>query len=171
MNSPDSRARREKAWIGIVLHHTGLPDQEPRDPGAWTRFFENMKAWLSKKDDAYLSAHYLIGRDGAVSELVNPDTHESFHAGVSEYWHPGRRSVVSDWNRYAIGIELLGDGNRTDYSPEQYHALAKLSRELLARYPTIHPQAIVGHEQIAPGRKSDPGARFDWKRFFGLLFA
>lgn len=170
MIAADSRLRREKVWVGIVIHHTGLPVETPRDSSAWAKFFESMKSWLTRKDEAYLSAHFLIGRDGTIAQLVDPATHEAFHAGVSELWHPLKRQPAADWNRYAIGIELLGDGNREAYSDEQYGALARLCRDLMDKYPTIHPRAICGHEELAPGRKSDPGLLFNWRRFFGLLF-
>jgi len=171
VSSPDCRPRREKIWTGIVIHHTGIPDSEPKDPSAWAKFGDAMTSWMSTKDDNYLSAHYQINRDGSIVQLVDPATHESFHAGKSAYWHPDRRQVLEDWNRYSIGIELIGDGNRIAYHDLQYQALADLCRELMERFRTIHPLAIVGHEQIAPGRKSDPGASFDWRRFFRLLYA
>lgn len=170
LDSPDKRPRSEKVWTGIVIHHTGLPTQIPQDRSSWEKFNASIAAWLSKKDDAYLSAHYQIGRFGEITQIVDPDRFESFHAGKSEFWHPGKRAVVQDWNRHSIGIELLGDGNLAEYSSEQYHSLAMLCQSLMNRYPSISPQCIVGHEQIAPGRKSDPGKMFDWRRFFGLLF-
>lgn len=166
----DKRLRTEKEWVGIVIHHTGLPNAVPRDETAWRKYQTSIAGWLTKKDDAYLSAHYQIGRFGEILELVDPDTHEAFHAGVSAFWHPKKREWVSDWNHYAIGIELLGDGNVEPYSAAQYDALAGLCRALLDRYPSITPTAIVGHEMIAPGRKSDPGRLFEWGRFFALLF-
>lgn len=167
----DKRLRKKGVeWCGIVIHHTGLPSSTPKDDAGWKNFQRNTAHWLTKQDDAYVSAHFQIGRFGEILQLVDPDTHEAFHAGLSAFWHPGKREWLEDWNRYGIGIELLGDGNREAYSDAQYEALAKLCRALMERYPSIQPQAIVGHEQIAPGRKTDPGRLFDWRRFFGLLF-
>lgn len=157
-------------WVGIVIHHTGLPKQFPKDRPAWERYQAAIADWLSKKDDSYLSAHYQIGRFGEVIELVDPETHEAFHAGVSSFWHWRRREVASDWNRYAIGIELLGDGNLEPYTAEQYAACAALCRGLMARFTTIAPNTIVGHEMIAPGRKNDPGRLFEWRRLFALIY-
>lgn len=167
----DQRLRKPgSSWVGIVIHHTGLGVTAPKDEAGWRSFHQNIGAWLTKKDDAYVSAHFQIGRFGEVLQLVDPDTHEAFHAGTSAFWHPGKREWLEDWNRHAIGIELLGDGNREPYTDAQYQALSRLCRALMQRYPTISPNAIVGHEQIAPGRKSDPGRLFDWRRFFALLF-
>lgn len=168
--SPDSRPRREQEWVGIVIHHTGMPEAEPKDASAWAKFGESMAGWMTKKDDAYLSAHFQINRDGSIVQIVDPRTHEAFHAGKSEWWHPRKRAVTEDWNRYAIGIELVGDGNRIVYSDQQYDSLAVLCKRLMSDYRTIHPSCIVGHEQIAPGRKSDPGVAFDWQRLFRSLY-
>lgn len=169
-DSADKRPRREKSWCGLVIHHTAISGQVPTTESLWRRMFSGVSSWLSKKDDTYASAHYLIGRFGEIIELVDPNKFEAFHAGKSEYWHPLLRKVVPDWNRYAIGIELLGDGNKTMYSDVQYQALAWLCRDLKKRYPTIHPQAIVGHEQVSPGRKIDPGKFFDWEKFFKAYY-
>ena len=171
LTAADTRLRRSTTWDGIIIHHTGIPTDSPKDQSAWARFSETIAAWLTKKDENYVSAHYVINRDGSVIQLVDPMFRESFHAGVSSHWNPRTRSVVDDWNKHAIGIELVGDGNRLEYSPEQYRALADLCRDLMARFPSIHPQAILGHEQIAPGRKTDPGKLFDWGLFRRLLHA
>ena len=172
VRSPDQRPRTAgHEWVGIVVHHTGLPSSVPATESAWRKYHEAIVGWLSKKDDAYLSAHYQIGRFGEIVELVDPDKAEAYHAGKSSFWHPGKRVWAEDWNRHAIGIELLGDGNITGYSAEQYEALVKLCRALMERFPSISPTAVVGHEMIAPGRKSDPGKLFDWKRFYRGLYA
>ena len=171
VDAADKRPRTlPNEWVGIVIHHTGLPSKAPADATAWQSFYRNMTDWLTRRDEAYLSAHYVIGHGGEITCLVDPTGWESFHAGKSAFWHPLRRAWVEDWNRHAIGIELIGDGNIAPYSDQQYDALARLCRALMRTFPTIQPHAIVGHEMIAPGRKSDPGKLFDWKRFLGLLF-
>lgn len=172
MQNPDSRPRREKTWCGIIIHHTDIGNRKEITDDLWSRLFQGVKNWLTTKDQNYVSAHYLIGRFGEVAELVNPETHEAYHAGKSSYWHPYHRRVVPDWNRYAIGIELLGDGNLHKYSEKQYEALIKLCRELMVKFQEIHPLAIVGHENIAypSGRKQDPGKYFDWSKLFKGIY-
>jgi N-acetyl-anhydromuramoyl-L-alanine amidase len=167
MEAVDKRPRSQKEWVGIIIHHTGLAGMKP---GAWAEYFQSIVVYLSRRDDAFVSAHYVISRDGIVMQLVDPSTHEAFHAGKSSYWHPILRRVVPDWNRHAIGIELIGDGNKQDYSQEQYESLIELCRQLRKKFPSIHPLAIVGHENIAPDRKVDPGVAFNWDRFFSGLF-
>lgn len=160
----DCRKRRELYWTGIIIHHTGTTDADK--PGK----FNALVNWLTKKDKYYVSAHYLIGRKGESAQLVDPKKYEAFHAGRSRYWHPYHRRVCSDWNRYSVGIELLGDGNDTQYTDEQYRTLAILVKSLLKQFPEIHPLCIVGHENIAPDRKVDPGKTFDWHRFFKDIY-
>lgn len=160
----DCRRRRESKWAGLIIHHTA--QSNPEDKHA----FENIVHWLTKKDKYYVSSHYVIGHEGHTAQLVDPDKYEAFHAGRSRYWHPYKRRVCNDWNRYAIGIELVGNGNEHVYSKAQYKSLARLTKKLMAKYPSIHPLAVVGHEHVSPGRKVDPGAEFDWLAFFKSIY-
>jgi N-acetyl-anhydromuramoyl-L-alanine amidase len=166
----DKQARRESKWVGIIIHHTGIGGRTNIDASLWATLFTNITSYLSKKDDNYVSSNFIISRDGKVVQLVDPDKYESYHAGVSSWWHPRKNDKVSDWNRYAIGIELLGDGNIEKYSDAQYASLAELCRELMAKYPTIHPCCVVGHQMLT-SRKVDPGNYFDWKRFYRDLYS
>ncbi len=166
LQTPDCRKKREKDFTAIIIHHTGNVAETPE---GWARIAEGVKNWLTKKDDHYVSAHFQINRDGWVTQLCDPNYYEAFHAGVSEHWHQDHRRVVADWNRYAIGIELVGDGNVTAYSPEQYKSLIALTRQLLERFP-INVKNILGHEEIAPGRKTDPGPLFDWTNFLREVY-
>lgn len=171
--SPDKRPKRERSFVGIIIHHTGISGvKNIRDESQWAKWYNSMVHWLTKKDDSYLSAHYVIARDGRITMCVNPDTHEAFHAGKSEYWHPEKRKRVTDWNRYAIGIELVGDGNIVSYSEPQYKSLIELCRYLVDRYPDISPVCIIGHENVATpdGRKPDPGKLFDWKKLMKGIY-
>ena len=102
-----------------------------------------------------VSAHYLIGRDGAVFELVDPKM-RAWHAGAGE-WR-GR----SDVNSRSIGIELDNDG-LSPFSASLMASLDPLLATLLADFD-IGPEGVIGHSDMAPGRKIDPGRRFDWKR-------
>jgi len=104
-----------------------------------------------------VSAHFLIRRDGEVVQYVSCDD-RAWHAGVSEF--NGRKNC----NDFAIGIELEGTDS-SGYTEMQYHQLMLLTLELMAQYPMINTDNIVGHCDIAPGRKTDPGASFDWSRY------
>ncbi len=108
-----------------------------------------------------VSAHLLVRRDGALAQYVALDR-RAWHAGVSEF--DGRRAC----NDFSIGIELEGT-DETPYEDEQYERLGQLCRALMRRYPAITPERIVGHSDIAPGRKTDPGPAFDWSRLRALL--
>ncbi len=166
VQAADCRKRREKDWVGIIVHHTGFGQTIPD----WKKFFKNITAWLAKKDDVYASAHFHISRDGVVDQIVDPREYEAFHAGKSRWWHPVFQKAVPDWNRYAIGIELNGDGNRIDYTWAQYKQLAMLTCDLKKEFPTIDlDHCLVGHSDIAPGRKFDPGSRFNWDYFRALV--
>ena len=108
-----------------------------------------------------VSAHLLIKRDGSCVQYV-PFDKRAWHAGKSTY--EGRERC----NDFSIGIELEGT-EYIDYTDRQYEQLAAVIRALLEAYPKLSTQRIVGHSDIAPGRKADPGASFDWQRLLGLL--
>lgn len=108
-----------------------------------------------------VSAHCLIRRDGQVIQYV-AFNERAWHAGVSAY--AGRKRC----NDYAIGVELEGTDD-TPYTEKQYAALAQLTTELLATYPKLTRHRLVGHEHIAPGRKTDPGPAFDWQQYRRLV--
>lgn len=103
-----------------------------------------------------VSAHVLIRRDGLVVQYV-PFGARAWHAGPSEY--RGR----SGCNDFSIGIELEGVDD-IPYMDAQYESLIRVIRALLVGYPTLSAEHIAGHNDIAPGRKTDPGAVFDWGR-------
>jgi AmpD protein len=139
----------------VVLHSISLPPGE-YGGDAIEQLFTNQLDW-----DAHpyydgirglrVSAHFLIRRDGKLMQFVSCEQ-RAWHAGRSA-WR-GRE----DCNHYSIGIEIEGlEGSR--FEPAQYMQLARLLRALAAHYPI---EEAVGHEDVAPGRKSDPGAGFDW---------
>lgn len=168
----DSRVKGPTPWCGIIIHHTGIGDRNPDllDAGTWKSLFKNITSWLTAKDENIASAHFHIGRYGECTMLANPDGLMTFHAGESSFFHPNLRKFTTSWNSYAIGVELLGDGNLGPFSAEQYQTLAKLCAVLVRRYRMIDPRCITGHENLS-SRKVDPGAHFDWMRFFAQLFA
>jgi N-acetyl-anhydromuramyl-L-alanine amidase AmpD len=169
--SPDFRIKGASPWVGICIHHTGIGNQDPSliDWQKWKSLLLGAVSWLSTKDMNYLSAHFVIGRDGECIQLVDPDSNIAFHAGVSSYVHPLEGKVLPNWNQYAIGIELIGDGNKIEYTDDQYNTLAKLCALCMERYKEIDPRCIVGHSDVSPGRKVDPGRHFNWRKFFVLL--
>lgn len=105
--------------------------------------------------DTQVSAHYLIGADGEVLSLV-PEALRAWHAGA------GRWGNVADVNSRSIGIELANTG-ATPFAAAQMDALTDLLKDIKARW-AIRPERVIGHSDMAPGRKIDPGARFDWRR-------
>jgi len=104
-----------------------------------------------------VSAHLLIERSGSVTQFV-PFAARAWHAGISQF--RGRDNC----NDFSIGIELEGTDN-TPYTDLQYEQLAQISALLQRAFPGIVPDHIVGHSDVAPGRKSDPGPAFDWNRY------
>ncbi|MBD9358462.1 1,6-anhydro-N-acetylmuramyl-L-alanine amidase AmpD [Methylomonas albis] len=108
-----------------------------------------------------VSAHLLIRRDGSIRQYV-PFNRRAWHAGVSKYQDRER------CNDFSIGIELEG-AISVEYTNMQYQKLVDVTKTLLANYPKLSNQLIVGHSDIAPGRKTDPGPFFDWPHFHELL--
>jgi N-acetyl-anhydromuramoyl-L-alanine amidase len=111
--------------------------------------------------DLQVSSHLLIDRQGGITQFVSFDD-RAWHAGQSSY------QGIENCNDYSIGIELEGTDD-LPYSEDQYQTLAKVTRQLLANYPKLTPDRIAGHDQIAPGRKTDPGQAFDWVYFRSLI--
>jgi AmpD protein len=139
----------------IVLHSISLP------PGhfagdAVQRLFMNQLDWnehpyFKAMEGLRVSSHFFIRRDGELWQFVDCDE-RAWHAGVSHY--RGRDNCNDD----AIGVELEGLEGGT-FEPMQYETLASLAAALMQRYPITQ---IAGHEDVAPGRKFDPGPGFDW---------
>ncbi len=166
------RRLKTKEWIGICIHHTGIGDRQIDNVSQqkWKQLLSGISSWLTTDDEHYVSAHYIIGREGEGRMLVNDDYYVSYHAGRSSYWHPIKRKWLKGMNEYMIGIELVGDGNKGKYTIEQYMTLADICFILMKKHKHITAQCIVGHEVISPGRKPDPGVHFNWNLFYKLLF-
>lgn len=139
----------------IVVHSISLPPGE-FGGGAVQQLFTNQLDWdahpyFQSIRGLQVSSHFFIDRTGALWQFVDCDQ-RAWHAGQSSY--RGRSQCNDD----SIGIELEGlEG--LQFEPAQYSALASLCRDITLRYPIQH---VAGHEHIAPGRKQDPGAGFDW---------
>lgn len=108
-----------------------------------------------------VSAHCFIKRTGEVFQYV-PFSKQAWHAGLSEF--EGQAAC----NNFSIGIELEGT-DTTAYTQAQYNSLCTLSKSIMQQYPKIVPTRIVGHCDIAPGRKTDPGPSFNWQLFLNML--
>jgi N-acetylmuramoyl-L-alanine amidase len=143
--SPNHAARQSAVDV-LVLHYTELPLDESlkvlRDGGRANR----------------VSAHYVLAEDGVVYRLV-PEDRVAWHAGRS-YWR-GHEAL----NGSSIGIEIVNlHCDRHDYPDGQIAALVELCRDIISRHPAIEPRNVVGHSDIAPKRKVDPGLRFPWAK-------
>jgi AmpD protein len=108
-----------------------------------------------------IEPHLLIYRSGETVQFV-PFDKRAWHAGESRY--QGRSSC----NDFSLGIELEGT-DETPYTDTQYLRLVEITQSLLKTYPRMRPERIVGHSDIAPARKTDPGSSFDWTRYRSLL--
>ena len=149
----------------IVVHSISLPPGEFGGPAIDAFFSNALRAeehpYYQEIIDLRVSAHVLIRRDGTLTQYV-PFSQRAWHAGESQ--HCGR----SFCNDFSVGIELEGvdDG---PFEVAQYATLASLVRALEAAYPSLRGADIVGHSDIAPGRKTDPGPGFDWQHLAELL--
>ncbi len=166
MASPNFNDRSENCVIdAIIIHSISLP------PGCYEgddidQFFSNQLDW--EKDPFYdsirgmkVSAHLLIRRSGELVQYVNL---------FSRAWHAGQSKLgeQDNCNDFSIGIELEGTDS-SQFEQSQYDTLAAVVSTLLKSFPEISKDRIVGHSDIAPGRKTDPGSGFDWQKLFAHL--
>jgi N-acetyl-anhydromuramoyl-L-alanine amidase len=149
----------------IVLHGISLPPGEFGGPWIDLLFTGNLPAdahpYFRTLAGGRVSAHVLIRRTGSIVQYV-PFEQRAWHAGVSSY--QGRAAC----NDFAVGIELEGTDDMS-YTDTQYEQLAGVIEALLRTYPTLSRERIVGHSDVAPGRKTDPGPAFEWERLRGLV--
>lgn len=166
--SPNCDARPPGTGLElIVVHGISLPPREfggmwiddlfvnNLDPGAHP-YFQSIAA-------LQVSAHVLIRRNGMLTQYVSFNQ-RAWHAGESSFC--GRAAC----NDFAVGIELEG-ADEVPYEAAQYETLTRLVGALRTTYPSLANAEVVGHSDIAPGRKTDPGPAFDWPRFRRLLEA
>lgn len=163
--SPHHNARPGAEISLLVIHGISLPPGEFGGPWIDDLFLGRLdpKAhpYFAGIASLQVSAHCLIRRDGELVQYV-PFDERAWHAGASEF---AGRSACND---FSIGIELEGT-DESGYTEAQYRALAELTQILQRHYPDITPERIVGHCDIAPGRKTDPGPSFDWAHYRALL--
>jgi N-acetyl-anhydromuramoyl-L-alanine amidase len=144
----------------IVVHGISLPPGE--FGGAWIeRLFTNTlpidaHPYFAEIGALRVSSHLVLARDGGLTQFVR-FTDRAWHAGQSNY--NGRDAC----NDFSIGIELEG-ADTLPYEAAQYDRLAEVVAALCRAYPQLSPARLVGHSDIAPGRKTDPGPAFDWPR-------
>ena len=161
----------------IVIHYFSCINVDPEHPFDLLRCHnlmldlnfqkKNRMTYLKSERDPntrmYASAHCFIGREGELW-LTVPENKQAYHAGVSSY--KGR----SNWNQFSYGVELIGHGT-SKFTEEQYQTCAKHCASLMSSYD-IGLDWVVGHEDIAPGRKVDPGiavGNFDMKYLKKLI--
>jgi len=164
--SPNQDARPPGCTVDLlVIHNMSLPPGE--FGGNWIdALFQNRldpraHPYFASIAQMRVSAHLLVRRDGSRVQYV-PLERRAWHAGVSSF---RGRSACND---FSVGIELEGTDDIA-FTDAQYLSLVGVTRQILALYPAITPERIVGHSDIAPGRKTDPGSAFDWARYRRML--
>lgn len=159
--SPNADERPDDCFPSlIVIHNICLPPNEFGGPYIEQLFTNqldpNTHPYFKSIAEQQVSAHVLIRRDGSIVQFV-PFNRRAWHAGLSEY------QGQSNCNDFAIGIEVEGTDEKP-YEDVQYSVLATLIDMLRIVYPCLCKHRIVGHSEIAPDRKTDPGPAFDWQR-------
>jgi len=164
--SPNVDLRPDESDISLlVIHNISLPPGQ-FGGGHVAELFTNTldpnaHPYFAEIADFKVSAHLLIDREGVVTQFV-PFDQRAWHAGVSEF--DGRGAC----NDFSIGIELEGTDTEP-YTDLQYQRLAAITQCLIAEYTALTSERVVGHSDIAPDRKTDPGPAFDWARFKTLF--
>jgi AmpD protein len=166
VESPNSDERPPETTLDLIVVH-GISLPPGRFGEGWIdRFFLNelpaaADPYFATIAETKVSAHVLVARDGQPTQYVSFNR-RAWHAGRSSYC--GRNAC----NDFSVGIELEGTDD-SPYMRAQYERLAALVHALRRAYPTLRNAEIVGHSDIAPGRKTDPGTAFDWGTLRKLL--
>lgn len=160
--SPNCDERPDGADIDLlVIHGISLPPGQFGGPWIEALFTNRLDPaahpYFAEIHQLRVSAHLLIRRDGGLLQFV-PTVLRAWHAGQSCF--AGRERC----NDFSIGIELEGVDD-APYASAQYERLAEVTAVLRNAYPGVTPDRIVGHSDIAPGRKTDPGPAFDWAQY------
>ncbi|MDJ0738200.1 MAG: 1,6-anhydro-N-acetylmuramyl-L-alanine amidase AmpD [Gammaproteobacteria bacterium] len=166
--SPNADERPADADVDLlVVHNISLPPGEFGGGHIRDLFLNRLDPaahpYFAAIAELKVSAHLLVRRDGEVIQFVALDR-RAWHAGQSSFC--GRERC----NDFSIGIELEGT-DETPFTSAQYTALVDLTVRIRDIYPQIADDRIVGHADVAPGRKTDPGPAFDWRRYRRLLLA
>jgi AmpD protein len=163
--SPNFSERQGGEVSLLVIHNISLPPGEFGSDNI-EKLFTNQ---LSPEAHPYfegisslkVSSHLLINREGLITQFV-PFNMAAWHAGVSSF------QGLNDCNQFSIGIELEGTDD-IDYTKEQYQSLIEVSKDIMLSFPKINKENIMGHSDIAPERKTDPGPSFDWHLYLSSL--
>jgi AmpD protein len=164
--SPNRDARPADAVVDlVVVHGISLPPGAFGGPWIDQLFTNALEAdahpYFPTVSPLKVSSHLLIRRNGELTQFV-PFTERAWHAGKSAY--AGREAC----NDFSIGIELEG-ADMVPYEDAQYRVLANAVAAVCSAYPTLSTERVLGHSDIAPGRKTDPGPAFDWARARRLI--
>ncbi len=164
--SPNCNERPGQQSISLlVIHNISLPPGQFGGPHISELFTNQLQPeghpYFAEVCGMQVSSHVLIRRDGSVIQYV-PFDKRAWHAGDSCF------DGTTNCNDFSIGIELEGVDDQL-YEAIQYERLADVTRALISAYPELSQQRIVGHSDIAPGRKTDPGPAFDWDNYLKLL--
>lgn len=164
--SPHFNQRPNNSEVSLlVIHNISLPPLNMS--GTFVeQFFEGTLDFesypeLDELKDLRVSSHLYIRRNGKVIQFV-PFNQRAWHAGVSQF------QGQDNCNDFSIGIELAG-ADQIPYTGAQYESLVRVTKAIQAEFPLIGNSNIVGHSDIAAGRKTDPGDSFDWSRYKTLL--
>jgi len=161
-DSPFFNDRPDETDISLlVIHCISLPPGEFNTPAIHELFMGTMDSsshpYYQQIKEIKVSAHVVIFRTGEIIQYI-PFNKRAWHAGKSSF------QDKENCNDYAIGIELEGT-ETTPYEPAQYESLIKVTQAIQKHYPTITQDKIVGHSDIAPTRKEDPGPTFNWSHY------
>lgn len=155
----------------IIVHHTGTNGKILKTMDKLKRMAmnTNIARYLGMADKTYVSAHFQIGYEGEIIQIVDPTKYVAYHAGHSQWYDPLAGRVMSGCNAFSVGIELFGDGNQEPYSDAQIDSLTRLIIALSATIPSLKLDRIAGHSDVAPMRKVDPGKYFPWAQLEAKL--
>lgn len=164
--SPNKNERPDTDNVNlIIIHNISLPPNQFGECWVDDFFLNKLDAkrhpYFEEICELKVSSHLLIRRDGNTTQYV-PFHERAWHAGLSHF------NGADNCNDFSIGIELEGADHIT-YTEEQYIALSTCCRTLIDTYSMLSEENIVGHCDVAPGRKTDPGGSFDWIKFKDLL--
>ncbi len=166
LRSPNSDARPEDTVPDLlVIHNISLPPEQFGGPFIEQLFTNCLDAdqhpYFAEIADLKVSSHILIDREGKLLQFVSLND-RAWHAGESSWQE---RETCND---FSIGIELEGSDNQP-FTDTQYNVLVKVTEAIQGRYSGISEQRIVGHSDIAPERKTDPGPHFEWREYLAAL--
>ena len=167
LQSPNYNDRPDKEKISLlIIHCISLPEGSYEGSNVEDFFLNKLSISdhnsFDEIKDLKVSSHLYIKRNGELVQFV-PFNKRAWHAGESTY------KGVSDCNNYSIGIELEGTDDDF-YTDDQYDTLIEATKCIIKNYPLINKDSIVGHSDVSPGRKTDPGSKLDWGRFLEALW-